>query len=400
MASTEGDDVTPALAPLEEGDCENKPKQKARQPSKKTDSTRGRERSSNQEPAPKTAASEKSDSGNKRELRRPSKKRRKESDEDGALNQELPPGPAPLKEGDGKEKSLTLPVFNISEHSDDEDSDKEKIKGKELDVGLEPCPPGKVRVMAGRVEDLGAAVKWQYPSEQLEKVIEFCKYHSISARAHLVVLNVPSGTTVYGVDSISSMVPPWNILTPSFIPYGIRLASTFLSQTGWLVCIHTTEQDRQVEDEAYKASFHRWRSFILLSSHPIYYQIGYPNCIYTLLVSVFHREGEEAKPYYLNAEKVGHAECSLSRDTMLEKADPNEWVRMEDGRPWRGGAERTSSIWRFLVLAFTRWGDSVIDLVAGTGTLVKVASQLGRHALGIEDDHLILEKLLKPCELI
>lgn len=71
---------------------------------------------------------------------------------------------------------------------------------------------------------------------------------------------------------------------------------------------------------------------------------------------------------------MGHEECSLRRDVMVEKEDLNEWALMEDGRVWRGGAKRAPSIWRFLVSTFSRCGDSITDLATGTSTLVKVAS--------------------------
>ncbi|KAH9290265.1 hypothetical protein KI387_034382 [Taxus chinensis] len=296
----------------------------------------------------------------------------------------------------------------------EEDTKKENLNLNPVPV-LGPYPPGELRVMAGAVKILGSSIRRNRKNPQLRALADFCRDHqwgnekingerASNGAVHLVVLNVPSGTPVYGVSDGGAEIPSWNTLPASLIRDAMLVASTILADSGWFVCVHTTDQLRKIDaSAAADAVIQRAATFTMVSNLPIYCQSRPPQRIYTLLFSVFHRRGvtPEPKPYYLQAAQLRHGECSITRDTMLERMDKSEWLRRaEDGKPWRGGAQRSDNIWRFLVLAFTKYGDSVVDLIAGTGGLLKVASKLGRHALGIEGDHLILQEVLKHSQLI
>ena len=75
---------------------------------------------------------------------------------------------------------------------------------------------------------------------------------------------------------------------------------------------------------------------------------------------------------------------------------PAEDLVKRKGRPWRGGCQRGQRLSKYIVSVFSRPGDTILDLFAGTGTLGLVAAFMDRNVIMLDKDERIYERMLEP----
>lgn len=75
---------------------------------------------------------------------------------------------------------------------------------------------------------------------------------------------------------------------------------------------------------------------------------------------------------------------------------PEEDMVKRKGKPWRGGCQRGQRLCKYIVSLFSKTGDTIVDLFAGTGTLGLIAAVMERNVIIFEKDHRIYNKLLEP----
>lgn len=75
---------------------------------------------------------------------------------------------------------------------------------------------------------------------------------------------------------------------------------------------------------------------------------------------------------------------------------PNEDIVKRKGKAWRGGCQRGQRLCKYIVSLFSKPGDTVLDVFAGTGTLGLVAGFLDRNVIMFDKDERIYHQLLEP----
>ena len=64
--------------------------------------------------------------------------------------------------------------------------------------------------------------------------------------------------------------------------------------------------------------------------------------------------------------------------------------------PYHSGCQRGQRLCKYIVSLFSKTGDTIVDLFAGTGTLGLIAAVMERNVIIFEKDKLIYKKLLEP----
>ena len=75
---------------------------------------------------------------------------------------------------------------------------------------------------------------------------------------------------------------------------------------------------------------------------------------------------------------------------------PSDDLVKRKGKPWRGGCQRGQRLCKYIVSVFSRPGDTVLDMFAGTGTLGLVAAFMDRNVIMLDKDERIYDHLLEP----